>query len=214
MIRALPHALVAVALASTLGCKPQEKKAPAETPPAAAPTPAPAATPPAEAPASPPAEAANAMTGPASSAEAILEARSGSKVTGSVRFKADGAGKVAIDVAAEGLTPGEHGIHIHEKGDCSAPDGKSAGDHFNPDKVDHGAPAAMPHHAGDFGNLTAGPDGKATMTVTVDFVSLDDGPRSAIGRAIVIHEKPDDLKTQPSGNAGARIACGVITAAK
>jgi Cu-Zn family superoxide dismutase len=211
MIRALPRVLAAVALAATLGCKPQEEKAPAKTPPAAAPTTAPAAPPPVAAPTTPPAEAANAMTGPASSAEAILEARSGSKVTGSVRFKADDAGKVAIDVAAEGLTPGEHGIHIHEKGDCSAPDGKSAGDHFNPAKSPHGAPDATEHHAGDLGNLTAGEDGAVQKTVTVDFLTVADGEKSAVGRAVIVHEKADDMKSQPAGNAGARVACGVVT---
>jgi Cu-Zn family superoxide dismutase len=147
-------------------------------------------------------------------ATAQLQPTYGHTAAGTVHLRAGKDGAVRVVAELSGLPPGAHGFHVHEKGDCSAPDGKSAGDHFNPDKVDHGAPAAMPHHAGDFGNLTAGPDGKATMTVTVDFVSLDDGPRSAIGRAIVIHEKADDLKTQPSGNAGARIACGVINAAK
>ena len=108
------------------------------------------------------------------------------------------------------IEPGDHAIHIHEKGDCSAPDAKSAGDHFNPTKAPHGAPDAPQHHAGDLGNLTAGEDGVAQKTVTVDFVTVADGEKSAVGKAVVVHEKPDDMKSQPAGNAGARISCGVV----
>lgn len=145
-------------------------------------------------------------------AVALLEPRSGSEVAGNVALTEAAGGRVEVVVTATGLTPGDHGIHIHEKGDCSAADAASAGGHFDPDGAAHGAPGAMPHHAGDFGNLTADAGGRASRTYVVDFITLDDGPRSAIGRAFVVHADPDDLTSQPSGNSGARVACGVITA--
>jgi Cu-Zn family superoxide dismutase len=110
------------------------------------------------------------------------------------------------------LKPGKHGIHVHEKGDCSAPDAASAGAHFNPTNQHHGGPMTAEHHAGDFGNIEADASGKAH----VDWkgkMSLS-GADSIIGRSLVVHEKEDDLKTDPSGNSGARQACGVIEAAK
>jgi superoxide dismutase, Cu-Zn family len=190
-------ALAAALACSLAACKKEEDR---KTEPAVTtPTPTPEPTPP-----EPAAPAGK-------SAQASLESRSGSTVTGTVTLT-EKDGKVEVVAKVEGLTPGDHGFHIHEKGDCSAPDAKSAGDHFNPDQAEHGAPEAAAHHAGDFGNLTAGDDGKADKTWTVDFITLDDGPRSAVGKAFVVHEKPDDLKSQPSGNAGARIACGVIAA--
>jgi Cu-Zn family superoxide dismutase len=209
-------ALIAALACSGFACKKKES-APAEPPPAADTTPPPEpakpSTPEPAAAATPPADTGAPETaGSGGGAEAKLEARSGSKVEGVVTLSKSADGKVVVDVKAMNLTPGEHGFHIHEKGDCSAPDAKSAGDHFNPGKMDHGAPDAPAHHAGDFGNLTAGADGAASMNVTVDFITLDDGPKGAIGRAFVVHEKADDLKTQPSGNAGARIACGVVVA--
>jgi Cu-Zn family superoxide dismutase len=144
-------------------------------------------------------------------AVAAMKPASGSKVAGTVSF-AEKDGKVEVTVELSGLTPGDHGFHIHDKGDCSAPDATSAGGHFNPDAIDHGAPTAMPHHAGDFGNLTAGADGTVKTKITVDFITLAAGPKSAVGRGVIVHEKADDLKTQPTGNAGARVACGVVTA--
>ena len=138
-----------------------------------------------------------------------LAPASKSKVKGTATFvEADGGVEVTISV--EGLSAGDHGWHVHEKGDCSAPDAKSAGDHFNPEGHKHGAPEAAERHAGDFGNLTAGKDGKATKTFTMKGVTVAEGPTSLVGRALIVHEKKDDLKTQPSGNAGARVACGVI----
>ena len=142
-------------------------------------------------------------------ATATIEARSGSKVTGTATFEKM-EGHVHVTVEISGATPGEHGVHIHEKGDCSAPDASSAGPHFNPAGKTHGGPDAPMHHAGDFGNLTVGADGKGKLMLMTMDLSLDPGPQSVIGRAIVIHEKPDDLKSQPAGNAGARIGCGVI----
>ena len=142
-------------------------------------------------------------------ATATIEARSGSRVTGTATFE-EMRDHVQVTVEIAGAAPGEHGVHIHEKGDCTAPDASSAGPHFNPGGASHGAPNASSHHSGDFGNLTVGADGKGKLTLMTHDITLKAGPRSARGRAIVIHEKPDDLKSQPAGNAGARIGCGVI----
>jgi Cu-Zn family superoxide dismutase len=142
-------------------------------------------------------------------ATAKLAAASKSKVSGTVTFK-EVEGGLEVTANIEGLTPGEHAWHVHEKGDCSAPDAKSAGGHFNPENHKHGAPDAEEHHAGDFGNLTAGKDGKATNTFTMKGITLDEGATSVIGKGFIVHAKKDDFKTQPTGNAGDRVACGVI----
>lgn len=155
------------------------------------------------------ASAANAAT---VSAEAKLAPTAGSKASGTVRFE-QGADGVRVQAKVEGLTPGLHGFHIHEKGDCSAPDGTSAGGHFNPTGMQHGDPAQAPHHGGDFGNITADDKGVALLDVTVPLsqITLTDGsPVNALGRGVIVHAAPDDLKTQPTGNAGGRLACGVI----
>jgi Cu-Zn family superoxide dismutase len=131
-------------------------------------------------------------------------------VKGTVEFKETDDG-VEVTANIEGLKKGDHGFHIHEKGDCSAPDAKSAGGHFNPSNHKHGAPDAAEHHEGDLGNLTAGKDGKATKTFTMKGITLKDGDNSVVGKGFIIHEKADDMKTQPTGNAGDRVACGVIT---
>jgi superoxide dismutase, Cu-Zn family len=154
-------------------------------------------------------EAAKGGEGSAGMAAAEMKPASKSKVSGTVTFS-DKDGKVEVAIDLKGLKPGEHGFHIHEKGDCSSPDAKSAGDHFNPDQKKHGAPDAPEHHAGDFGNLTADKDGNVKTTMTIDFVTLGEGPNSAVGKAVIVHEKKDDLKTQPTGDAGGRIACGVV----
>jgi Cu-Zn family superoxide dismutase len=109
----------------------------------------------------------------------------------------------------EGLPPGEHGFHVHENGDCSAPDASSAGGHFNPTQHPHGAPEAPERHMGDLGNITADAGGKAQVTRTFTGVQLD-GDNGIVGKAVIVHAAPDDFKTQPTGNAGARLACGVI----
>lgn len=183
---------------------------PAEPTAAAPPSETPAETTPAE-PAAP-AEPAEPPPPPEPKrAEAILAPASKSKVKGTTTFvEVDGG--VEITATVENLKPGEHGWHVHAKGDCSAPDATSAGDHFNPENTKHGGPDAAEHHAGDFGNLNAGKDGKATKTITMKGVTLGDGPTSLVGKSVIVHEKKDDLKSQPSGNAGARIACGVIQA--
>ncbi len=139
-----------------------------------------------------------------------ISASSGSKVAGTITFEAaEGGTDIALHIT--GLTPGLHGLHLHESGDCSAPDATSAGGHFNPAKVDHGAPEAGTHHRGDLGNVQADTEGMAMKTFTVDFISIVKGDeQSVLGRAVVVHEKADDLKTQPTGGAGARVGCGVI----
>lgn len=148
----------------------------------------------------------------ATAATATIESRSNSTATGTASFEQAGD-KLKIVVEVSGATPGQHGLHIHMKGDCSAPDAKSAGDHFNPDsKMEHGAPDKPMHHGGDFGNLTVGEDGKGKLELETADLTVSGTTNGVLGRAIVLHEKPDDTVTQPSGNSGARIGCGVITA--
>ncbi|MGH9338297.1 MAG: superoxide dismutase family protein [Acidobacteriota bacterium] len=144
-------------------------------------------------------------------AVANLAPASGSNVQGTVTFhQTNGQVQVVADVT--GLTPGTHGFHVHEIGDCSAPDATSAGDHFAPEGNPHGAPDAAQHHAGDLGNIEVDESGNAHLEMTVDYISLGQGPNSILGRAVLVHADPDDLTSQPSGNAGARVACGVIEA--
>lgn len=132
----------------------------------------------------------------------------GNSVTGTVIFtKVAGGVKVVADL--QGLTPGKHGIHIHECGDCSAADGTSAGGHFNPMGMNHGAPMDAMRHEGDMGNIQADATGKAHLEYIDKDISFE-GATSIIGRSVIVHKNEDDLKTQPTGNAGARVACGVI----
>lgn len=154
-------------------------------------------------------EKAPQAAGRGASVVAELKPTQGSVVKGAVRFDEVG-GQVHVVADITGLAPGKHGFHVHEKGDCSAPDATSAGAHFNPDSKQHGAPDSAEHHAGDFGNIEADASGKAHLDTTVPFITVSDGPKSVAGRSVIVHAAPDDLKTQPSGNAGARLACGVI----
>ena len=134
----------------------------------------------------------------------------GNKATGKVSFISQNGGlRVVADI--EGLTPGKHGFHIHQTGDCSAPDASSAGGHFNPGNTPHGAPESPPakRHAGDLGNLEANAEGKAHYEMVDPVLSLG-GPNSIVGKSVIVHAQPDDLSTQPTGNAGPRQACGVI----
>jgi superoxide dismutase, Cu-Zn family len=154
----------------------------------------------------------NVMTSTAaapSQAVAVIQATAGNKVSGTVRFTQNG-GKVEIVADVKGLSPNaKHAIHVHEFGDCSAADGMSAGGHFNPEGHVHAGPASSERHAGDLGNLQSDAAGNAKYQLSVDNISIA-GKNAIIGRSIVIHEKEDDLKTQPAGNAGPRIGCGVI----
>lgn len=148
-----------------------------------------------------------------SKAIAVLHPTAGNKVTGTVTLVpvADG---VQVHGEITGLTPGKHGFHVHEFGDCSAADAASAGAHFNPTNQPHGGPDAGARHEGDMGNVEADASGNAKLDYVDHQMALGDGAKSVIGRSVVVHAKPDDLKTQPSGDSGARIACGVIGRAK
>lgn len=143
-------------------------------------------------------------------ATAQLESKSGSQVTGTVTFTKVGD-EVQVVADIQGLKPGKHGFHIHEKGDCSAPDAASAGAHFNPTMKHHGGPASADHHEGDLGNIETDASGKTHLDWKGK-LSLS-GKDSIVGKSVVVHEKEDDLKTDPSGNSGARVACGAILAA-
>lgn len=150
---------------------------------------------------------------PGPAADVVLESRSGSSVTGSIRVTEAGGGLRLVG-EVRGLRPGgEHGFHIHDKGDCSAPDASSAGGHFNPAGTPHGRAGAGAHHAGDLPNLKADGSGVAKVDLQVPGVTLQAGAaQSAAGRSLVVHRDPDDYTTQPAGNSGPRVACGVIAA--
>ena len=145
-------------------------------------------------------------------AVAVLVPTAGNAARGTVTFEAVPDG-VRITAQLEGLPAGDHGFHIHELGDCSAADGTSAGGHFNPGGVPHAGPDGTPRHMGDLGNITADAAGTATYDRTDRLVRLD-GPDAVVGRGVIVHAAADDLATQPTGNAGARLACGVIGIAK
>lgn len=143
-------------------------------------------------------------------AEVTLTATEGNHAGGSVRFlPEDGAVRIAGKIT--GLTPGAHGLHIHARGDCSAPDASSAGPHLSPQDDPHGSPQDLPHqhHVGDLGNVEAGADGTADVSIGIPALALS-GPASIIGKALVVHAVRDDLETQPSGDSGTRVGCGVI----
>jgi Cu-Zn family superoxide dismutase len=145
-------------------------------------------------------------------AVAVLHPTEGNTAHGVVRFTKTAEGvKVVADVS--GLTPGKHGFHIHEYGDCSAPDGTSAGGHYNPEGMEHAGPDSPKRHVGDLGNLEADADGNAHLEYVDKHLMLN-GPKSIIGRGVIVHANEDDLKSQPTGNAGGRVACGVIGIAK
>ena len=154
----------------------------------------------------------SAQAPPAAKATVKLAPTANQTARGEVTFTAESGG-VHVVGTFSGLVYGEHGFHVHEKGDCSAPDGTSAGGHFNPASKPHGARDAAARHAGDLGNLKADPYGLARVDFVDSTLSLS-GPDSIVGRAVIIHEKADDFTTQPTGAAGARQACGVIEAAK
>jgi superoxide dismutase, Cu-Zn family len=147
---------------------------------------------------------------PVEYAEAEILPTEGQTTGGLIKLTRDGEG-VRLEGTVTGLEPGAHGFHIHEKGDCSAPDASSAGDHFEPADDPHGAPEDPPdqHHLGDFGNITAGENGDTQVNITDPELRMS-GPDSIIGKAIVVHAGRDDLESQPSGDSGARIGCGVI----
>lgn len=143
-------------------------------------------------------------------AVAKLHPTEGNKVEGTVTFTAvDGGVLIVADVT--GLTPGKHGFHVHEHGDCSAGDASSAGGHYNPTNKKHGGPGTAERHVGDMGNLEADKDGKAHYERVDDLMTLN-GPDTIVERSIIVHANEDDLTTQPTGNSGPKVACGVIEA--
>lgn len=153
-----------------------------------------------------------ALGAPVTKAVAVLQPTKDSAVRGSVSFSRVAEG-VRVVARVEGLTPGLHGFHVHEFGDCSAPDGASAGAHFNPAGAQHAGPHEPLRHAGDMGNVEANPQGVAVVDY-VDPQASFEGASSILGRGVIVHASADDLKTQPTGNAGGRLACGVIGVAK
>ena len=152
--------------------------------------------------------ASPALRAQVTSATATLKPTAGNTAAGTVTFAQKGD-KVSMVAKISGLSPGPHGFHIHEKGDCSAPDGTSAGGHFNPFGKPHANPNVADHHAGDMPMLAADASGNATLDVVLDSITIG-GAGDIIGRAVIVHKDPDDFTTQPTGNSGARVACGVI----
>jgi Cu-Zn family superoxide dismutase len=148
-------------------------------------------------------------TAAADSATASIRGPEGSSLAGAATFTRTATG-VHVNVELENAPPGVHGFHLHDQGDCSAPDFTSAGGHFNPTHAAHGGPDAPIHHAGDFGNITVGPDGRGRLELDSTMLTVAPGPNSVLGKAVILHEKADDLTSQPTGAAGARIGCGVV----
>ncbi len=146
-------------------------------------------------------------------ASASLAPTKGSTTAGSVRFAQSG-GKVMVSGEVRGLKPNaEHGFHVHEKGDCSSGDGMSTGGHFNPGGGAHGQHGAGSHHAGDLPSLKADAAGVARFQFESSTIAVGSGATDVVGRGLIVHRDPDDYKTQPTGNAGPRLACAVITKA-
>ena len=157
--------------------------------------------------------AALALTacGTSKHATTTLDSRSNSTTTGTAEFEPSGEG-AKLTLKVSGATAGQRGAHIHETGDCSAADASSAGGHWNPATKDHG-PADPAHHLGDLGNITIGEDGKGELVVTKQEWRIGDGSaQDVVGKAIIIHAGQDDLVSNPAGNSGGRVACGVIQA--
>ena len=153
---------------------------------------------------------AEAPSGPISRLDTLLAAKSGSELTGIAIFIQDQYG-VSLQLNIENTAPGEHAVHIHEIGDCSADDASSAGGHWNPTVEDHGKWGEPPHHLGDIGNILVGEDGTGALSLTSDRWTLGDGSETDIlGKAIIVHADPDDFTSQPTGAAGGRIGCAVI----
>lgn len=140
-----------------------------------------------------------------------LEPKSGSNVTGIATFS-EKNGIVSFEAKLSGLKPGVHAIHIHEKADCSAADAASAGGHWNPTHVKHGKWSDTEHHKGDIGNFTADANGNGTISLKTDewCIGCGDANKDILGKGLIVHANPDDYTTQPTGNAGGRVACSAI----
>ncbi|HEX7861532.1 MAG TPA: superoxide dismutase family protein [Verrucomicrobiae bacterium] len=141
-------------------------------------------------------------------AVAVMSPAPNGKVRGQVTFTEETEG-IRVTANIEGLTPGKHGFHIHQNGDCTPPDFTSAGGHFNPLNTKHGSPTDAEKHIGDFGNLEANEQGVARFERVFGWLTFK-GTNSILNKAVIVHEKADDLTTQPTGNAGGRLACGII----
>jgi Cu-Zn family superoxide dismutase len=139
-------------------------------------------------------------------AVAVLHGFGNSHIAGVIKFEQKGD-MIHITGKVTGLKPGSHGFHVHEFGDCTDP--KCSGGHFNPTGMKHGGPNSDERHVGDLGNIVAGEDGIATIDMKDSIIRLN-GPLSIIGRGLIVHADPDDLVSQPTGNSGDRIGCGVI----
>lgn len=141
----------------------------------------------------------------------IFESKSGSSVTGNATF-IEKNGKVSFTAKMTGLKPGIHAIHIHEKSDCSAADGSSAGGHWNPTFKKHGKWGIGEYHKGDIGNFTADENGNGTISMTTDewCIGCGDTTKDILGKGLIVHQGADDFTSQPAGNAGARVACSAI----
>jgi Cu-Zn family superoxide dismutase len=147
---------------------------------------------------------------PGPSAVAELQPTRGNQARGTVQFDQIGD-RVRVHAVVTGLAPGrEHGFHVHEVGDCSSGDGLSAKGHFNPYGKPHAHYSTPERHAGDLPSLKADAGGRAELRIELDVMTVAAGPASIVGRGVIVHADPDDYRTQPTGNAGARLACGVI----
>jgi Cu-Zn family superoxide dismutase len=144
---------------------------------------------------------------------AVMNPSSGSRVSGTVTFTILENGKVKVEATITNLTPGKHGIHIHEYGDCSDAKAMSAGGHYAGEHKEHSSPESTVRHLGDLGNIEANAEGIGKLSYIDEAISKA-GLESIVGRGVIIHEKEDDLKTQPTGNAGGRVACGTIGVTK
>jgi Cu-Zn family superoxide dismutase len=143
---------------------------------------------------------------PPAMASARLEGRSGSQMTGNAQVTPTASG-VAVLVEVQNATPGPHGVHVHEKGDCSDPAATSAGGHFNPKaSPHHGGAGSAVRHGGDLGNMNVDSNGRGLLIIAVSDLSMS----NVVGKAVIVHEKQDDLQSDPAGNSGARVACGVL----
>lgn len=185
--------VAAVGLMLAAGCaQEQEQPLPIEEPAPATTEPAPAAVPAVE-------TASTDLTGAeGTSYGTVVFTQSGETTT--------------VTASVIGVEPGLHGFHVHATGECTPPDFASAEGHFNPTDTIHGAPTDLEHHAGDLGNIQVAEDGTGTLEVTSDTLTVTAGPNSAVGKAVILHEGEDDFVSQPSGDAGARLACGVVRA--
>jgi len=147
---------------------------------------------------------------PEPDALASLAPKSGSRARGTMEFFTSGT-EVQLKLTVNGMTPGRHAVHLHEKGDCSSPDAESAGPHWNPTGADHGHLEMPPAHLGDIGNIEVGADGRGTLVFSTSHWSVGTGrDNDIVGKAVVVHASVDDFVTQPAGNSGMRIACGVV----